>query len=92
MESGGANIVRTWNVWCWRGCDIEGTRVEIFLINLSLDGVVYCCIDDGYGVGGADCALNGGVWVTFIPREHVGGPWRPVEHVVVQDNAVCIED
>ena len=32
------------------GGDIEGTRVEIFLINLILGGV-YCCIDDGFWGG-----------------------------------------
>ena len=92
MESGGINTVYTRNVWCWRGCNIEGTQVEIFLINLSLGGVVYCCTDDGYGMGGNDWALNVRVWVTFIPREHVGGPWYRVEHIVVQGNAVYMED
>ena len=52
------------------GGEIEGKRVEIFLINLILGGV-YCCIDDGF-VGGAGRSLNGRIQVTLIPREHAG--------------------
>ena len=28
--------------------------------------------------------------MALIPHEHVGGPWHPVQHVVVQGNVVCM--